>query len=194
MKTRWVFHGLPRSAGLFRFTSWKSLKRLSRTRVHEGRAAPHRSERSERAWTMSVRVAPAGAAADRLDGLTVHRSPCRWTGARSRCAAFAAGWRRLRFFGMRGRDRLRPPPPQSNQPLRADKPSTVPWVFTADLHGLPAPSRVLDLPCVTGRRGMSVFPEICIFSTGRTNPPSAQIRGGGLSCRLTATDKLRTFA
>ena len=47
------------------------------TRVHEGRAGPHQSERSERAWTMAVRVALAGAAAGRLDGLTVHRSPCR---------------------------------------------------------------------------------------------------------------------
>lgn len=70
-------------------------------------------------------------------------------------------------------------PPQSNQPLRADKPSTVPWVFTADLHGLPAPSRVLDLPCVTGRRGMSAFSRDLYFWTGRTNPPSAQIRGRG---------------
>lgn len=45
------------------------------------------------------------------------------------------------------------------------------------LHGLPALSRVLDLPCVTGRRGMSAFSRDLYFWTGRTNPPSAQIRG-----------------
>lgn len=47
------------------------------------------------------------------------------------------------------------------------------------LHGLPALSRVLDLPCVTGRRGMSAFSRDLYFWTGRTNPPSAQIRGRG---------------
>ena len=57
------------------------------TRVHEGRAGPHQSERSERAWTMAVRVALAGAAAGRLDGLTVHRSPCRWLEVLLCCAA-----------------------------------------------------------------------------------------------------------
>lgn len=57
------------------------------TRVYEGRAGPHQSERSERAWTMDVRVALAGAAAGRLDGLTVHRSPCRWLEVLLCCAA-----------------------------------------------------------------------------------------------------------
>lgn len=70
-------------------------------------------------------------------------------------------------------------PPQSNQPLRADKPSTAPWVFRADLHSLPALSGVLAPPCVTVRPGMSTFSRNLYFWTGRTNPPSAQIRGRG---------------
>lgn len=74
-------------------------------------------------------------------------------------------------------DCARPPPNRHNR--FSGKPSTVPWVFTSGLHGLPALSRVLDLPCVTGRRGMSAFSRDLYFWTGRTNPPSAQIRGRG---------------
>lgn len=70
------------------------------------------------------------------------------------------------------------PPPTGTTAIRG-KHSTVPCVFTAGLHGLPALSRVLDLPCVTGRRGMSAFSRDLYFSTGRTNPPSAQLRGRG---------------
>lgn len=74
-------------------------------------------------------------------------------------------------------DCARPPP--TGTTVSQVKPSTVPWVFTSGLHGLPALSRVLDLPCVTGRRGMSAFSRDLYFWTGRTNPPSAQIRGRG---------------
>lgn len=70
------------------------------------------------------------------------------------------------------------PPPTGTTAIRG-KHSTVPCVFTPGLHGLPALSRVLDLPCVTGRRGMSAFSRDLYFSTGRTNPPSAQLRGRG---------------
>lgn len=74
-------------------------------------------------------------------------------------------------------DCARPPP--TGTTVFQVKPSTVPWVFTSGLHGLPALSRVLDLPCVTGRRGMSAFSRDLYFWTGRTNPPSAQLRGRG---------------
>lgn len=47
------------------------------------------------------------------------------------------------------------------------------------LHGLPALSGVLAPPCVTVRPGMSAFSRDLYFWTGRTNPPSAQIRGRG---------------
>lgn len=47
------------------------------------------------------------------------------------------------------------------------------------LHGLPALSGVLAPPCVTVRPGMSAFSRNLYFWTGRTNPPSAQIRGRG---------------
>lgn len=79
---------------------------------------------------------------------------------------------------MRGRDRLRPPPPNRHNRFRG-KPSTVPCVFTAGLHGLPALSGILAPPCVTVRPGMSAFSRDFYFWTGRTNPPSAQIRGRG---------------
>lgn len=75
-------------------------------------------------------------------------------------------------------DCARPPPTGTtvsqvktlNRPLGSLRPG---------LHGPPALSRVLDLPCVTGRRGMSAFSRDFYFWTGRTNPPSAQIRGRG---------------
>lgn len=41
--------GYPSPLGFCRFTFWESFKSLSRTRVYEGRVAPHQSERSERA-------------------------------------------------------------------------------------------------------------------------------------------------
>lgn len=156
-----VSYGLPAYAGFFRFTFWKSFKRLSRTRVYEGRVAPHQSERSERAWTIVVWVALAGAAAGQLNGLTPHRSPCRWLGVRLRCAALAVGWRRLRFFGMRGRDRLRPPPPQSNQPLKAENPQLslgfLGPTFTAFLRLLGSSHRHVSR-CA---KAWALLPEIC---------------------------------
>lgn len=70
-------------------------------------------------------------------------------------------------------------PPQSNQPLRADKPSTVPWVFTADLHGLPAPSRVLAPPCFTVRQGMGAFTRDLFLISEAVQPPSRPAYASG---------------
>lgn len=70
------------------------------------------------------------------------------------------------------------PPPTGTTAIRG-KHSTVPCVFTPGLHGLPALSGVLTPPCVTVRPGMSAFSRNLYFLTGRTNPPSAQIRGRG---------------
>ena len=70
------------------------------------------------------------------------------------------------------------PPPTGTTAIRG-KHSTVPCVFTPGLHGLPALSGVLTPPCVTVRPGMSAFSRELYFWTGRTNPPSAQLRGRG---------------
>lgn len=70
------------------------------------------------------------------------------------------------------------PPPTGTTAIRG-KHSTVPCVFTPGLHGLPALSGVLTPPCVTVRPGMSAFSRDLYFWAGRTNPPSAQIRGRG---------------
>lgn len=70
------------------------------------------------------------------------------------------------------------PPPTGTTAIRG-KHSTVPCVFTPGLHGLPALSGVLTPPCVTVRPGMSTFSRDLYFWTGRTNPPSAQIRVRG---------------
>lgn len=70
------------------------------------------------------------------------------------------------------------PPPTGTTAIRG-KHSTVPCVFTPGLHGLPALSGVLAPPYVTVRPGMSAFTRDLYFWTGRTNPPSAQIRGRG---------------
>lgn len=70
------------------------------------------------------------------------------------------------------------PPPTGTTAIRG-KHSTVPCVFAPGLHGLPALSGVLTPPCVTVRPGMSAFSRDLYFWTGRTNPPSAQIRGRG---------------
>lgn len=69
-------------------------------------------------------------------------------------------------------------PPTVTTAIRG-KHSTVPCVFTPGLHGLPALSGVLTPPCVTVRPGMSAFSRDLYFWTGRTNPPSAQIRVRG---------------
>lgn len=156
MKTLRVSYGLPRLRCGFSFHFWESIKRLSRTRVHEGRVAPHQRERSDRAWTMGVRVALAGAAAGRLDGLTVHRSPCRcWE-----CGYATRLWPcvsdDLVSLGCVVETDCGRPPPIEPTALNG-KPSTVPWVFRVDLHSLPELSRVLASPCVTSRRGISPF-------------------------------------
>lgn len=80
---------------------------------------------------------------------------------------------------MRGRDRLRPPPPPTGTTALAEdsQPSLV--SLRPGLHGLPALSGVLAPPCVTVRPGMSAFSRDLYFWTGRTNPPSAQLRGRG---------------
>lgn len=70
-------------------------------------------------------------------------------------------------------------PPPTGTTVFQVKPSTVPLVFTSGLHGLPALSGVLTPPCVTVRPGMSACSRDLYFWTGRTNPPSAQIRGRG---------------
>lgn len=54
------------------------------------------------------------------------------------------------------------PPPTGTTAIRG-KPSTVPWVFTSGLHGLPALSGVLAPPCVTVRPGMSAFSRDLYF-------------------------------
>lgn len=92
-------------------------------------------------------------------------------------------------IGIRGRDRLRPPPPTGTTAIRG-KHSTVPCVFTPGLHGLPALSRVLDLPCVTGRRGMSAFSRDFIFGLGGPTRPAPRYAYGGLSCLLAVASKL----
>lgn len=82
-------------------------------------------------------------------------------------------------------------PPPTGTTAICGKPSTAPWVFTAGLHGLPALSRVLDLPCVTGRRGMSAFSRDLYFFDWADQPAQRpDTWTGGLSCRLTATDML----
>lgn len=70
-------------------------------------------------------------------------------------------------------------PPNRHNRYSREKHSTVPCVFTPGLHGLPALSGVLTPPCVTVRPGMSAFSRDLYFWTGRTNPPSAQLRGRG---------------
>lgn len=88
--------GYPSPLGFCRFTFWESFKSLSRTRVYEGRVAPHQSERSERAAdAMHVptaqRVAGTPPQVQELGPL-----PPR-LGADGRMvgwSAYAAGWRR----------------------------------------------------------------------------------------------------
>ena len=70
-------------------------------------------------------------------------------------------------------------PPQSNQPLRADKPSTAPWVFRADLHSLPAPSWVLAPPCFTVRQGMGAFTRDLFLISEAVQPPSRPAYASG---------------
>lgn len=86
------------------------------------------------------------------------------------------------------------PPPTGTTAIRG-KPSTVPWVFTAGLHGLPAPSRVLDLPCVTSRRVMGAFTRDLFLIGEAVQPPSRSAYvGRERRTAPIATDKLRTFA
>lgn len=99
------------------------------TRVHEGRAGPHQSERSERAWTMAVRVALAGAAAGRLDGLTVHRSPCRWLEVLLCCAALPRVGDDLVSLGCVVETDCGRPPPSLTNTYKMRKPSAFPWVL-----------------------------------------------------------------
>lgn len=171
MKTLRVSYGLPRLRCGFSFHYLGEFQEVikgegpspSVGRVHfvwtlgyRERVAPYQSERSERAWTMAVRVALAGSAAGRLDGLTAHRSPCRcWE-----CGYAARLWPcvsdDLVSLGCVVETDCGRPPPIEPTALNG-KPSTVPWVFRVDLHSLPELSRVLASPCVTSRRGISPF-------------------------------------
>lgn len=154
MKTRWVFHGLPASARFFRFTFWESFKRLSRTRVYEGRVAPHQSERSERAAdAMCAPTAPRVAgtppqvqelgplpprlgADGRMVGWSAYevgggRDPRAeilqvLPGGREVCGAF---WLNFCSGGATTEPtRVDPPPSRKNQHL-AGKTSPAPWLF-----------------------------------------------------------------
>lgn len=147
------------------------------TRVYEGRAGPHQSERSERAWTMAVRVALAGAAAGRLDGLTVHRSPCRWLGVRLCCAALGVSDDLVSLGCVVGTDCGRPPPGLTNTyEMRNPQPSLG---FYGDLLGDPGLSRVLKPPCVTVCRGMSPFTRDLFLISEAAQPPSRPAYASG---------------
>ena len=161
---------------------------------YRGRAAPCQRERSDRALD---RVTAVGTF-HRGDVPDSHRPPPFGllaeavpqqprAGNRPVSGARPAPWTYSREHRDTWSRQTAAAPPNRHNRFRG-KPSTSPWVFTAGLHGLPALSGVLAPPCVTVRPGMSAFSRDFYFWTGRTNPPSAQIRGGGLSCRLTATD------
>lgn len=153
---------------------------------YRGRAAPCRRERSDRASDRVTAVETFHRGdVPRQPSTTALRPPGRSRTATATCRQ-SAGERseagavdlQPRTSGYVVETDCGRPPPTGTTAIRG-KHSTVPCVFTAGLHGLPALSRVLDLPCVTGRRGMSAFSRDFYFWTGRTNPPSAQIRGRG---------------
>lgn len=99
------------------------------TRGNRGRAGPYQSERSERAWMMAVRVALAGAAAGRLDGLTVHRSPCRWLEVLLCRAALPRVGDDLVSLGCVVETDCGRPPPSLTNTYEMRKPSAFPWVL-----------------------------------------------------------------
>lgn len=153
---------------------------------YRGRAAPCQRERSDRALDQVTAVAtrplrhflrqpsmPAlrSPGRSRTVTATCRRSP----GERSEAGAVDL---QPRTSGHVVETDCGRPPPTGTTVFQV-KPSTVPWVFTSGLHGLPALSGVLAPPCVTVRPGMSAFSRDFYFWTGRTNPPSAQIRGRG---------------
>lgn len=137
---------------------------------YRGRAAPCQRERSDRALD---RVTAVGTF-HRGDVPDSHRPPPFGllaeavpqqprAGNRPVSGARPAPWtdNRETLGYMVETDCARPPP--TGTTVSQAKPSTVPWVFTSGLHGLPALSQILDLPCVTGRRGMSAFSRDLYF-------------------------------
>lgn len=120
MKTRWVFHGLPASAGFFRFTFWEIFKLFSsvrgvppqadawgpsprvggshyvRTLGYRERVAPYQSERSERAAdAMCVPTAPRVAGTPpQVQELGPLPPSLGADGRMVGWSAYAAGWRR----------------------------------------------------------------------------------------------------
>lgn len=78
---------------------------------------------------MAVRVALAGAAAGRLDGLTVHRSPCRWLEVLLCCAALPRVGDDLVSLGCVVETDCGRPPPSLTNTYEMRKPSAFPWVL-----------------------------------------------------------------
>ena len=130
---------------------------------YRGRAAPCQRERSDRA---SDRVTAVGTF-HRGDVPDSHRPPPFGllaeavprqprAGNRPVSGARPALWTDSREHrDTWSRQTAAAPPNRHNR--FSGEPSTVPWVFTSGLHGLPGLSRVLTPPCVTERRGMSPF-------------------------------------
>lgn len=151
-----------------------------------GRAAPCQRERSDRALdrvtavgtfhrgdtTGSNRLPPFGLLAEAVP--QQQRAGNR-SGARS--ASRRRGVTTVKHRDTWSRQTAAAPPNRHNRYSR--KTLNRPLCFTPGLHGLPALSGVLTPPCVTVRPGMSAFSRDLYFWTGRTNPPSAQIRGRG---------------
>lgn len=79
---------------------------------------------------------------------------------------------------MRGRDRLRPPPPglTNTYEMRNPQPSLG---FYGDLLGDPGLSRVLKPPCVTVCRGMSPFTRDLFLISEAAQPPSRPAYASG---------------
>ena len=136
---------------------------------YRGRAAPCQRERSDRAldrvtaidtrplrhFVRQPRSPPFGLLAE-----AVPQQPR--AGNRPVSEARPAPWTYNREHRDMWSRQIAPAPPNRhnrlgktlNRPLGSLRPG---------LHGLPALSRVLDLPCVTGRRGMSAFSRDLYF-------------------------------
>lgn len=167
--------GYPSPLGFCRFTFWESFKSLSRTRVYEGRVAPHQSERSERAAdAMHVptaqRVAgtppqvqelgplpPRLGADGRMVGWSAYAAGWRRAGPSRRNLAGFDGWSRglwgflvelLQWWCNHGTHPCRPPPSRKNQHL-AGKTSPAPWLFRSRDSRVSAQLR----PCCLRRCG-----------------------------------------
>lgn len=163
---------------------------------YRGRAAPCQRERSDRALDRVTAVETFHRGdVPRQSSATALRSPGRSRTVTATCRQ-SAGERseagavdlQPRDIGIRGRDRLRLPPPNRhnrysrktlNRPLcfyaRPSRPSCAfRGPRTAMCHGAPGHERV--------------FQRFVFFQLGGPTRPAPRYVDGGLSCRLTATD------